>query len=391
MQSLYEVRIEGKNTKRFIKKVYSSGIYIEDIEMNDKVAYLKLTKENYEKLKKIKTVYKVEIVRLYGIIRVIDIVKRNSIFFLMLGLGDIYLIILSNIVFNIEVIHSKKEIRDLVNKELKYYGIEKYNFVKSYKEKEEIEKEILEAHKDKLEWLEIERIGTKYEIRVEERIIKRPNVEEKKQNIVAKKDGIIIKIQASKGEIKKKIGDYVKKGDVIISGSITKDEEVKNQVSAKGSIYAEVWYKTSVDMPYYYKEENKTGKRKKVLKFRFLNKDFYLLNFNKYKNYEEKSIFSLKNNILPIRFSYALEEETNVLELLYSPEEAIEAAKELSDKKVKNNLKDGEKIISSKVLSTNEQENYVRVTMFYKIMEEISDTEEIKKVEEKIEEKSKTN
>ena len=309
----------------------------------------------------------------------------------MLGLGYIYLIILSNIVFNIEVIHSKKEIRDLVNKELKYYGIEKYNFVKSYKEKEEIEKEILEAHKDKLEWLEIERIGTKYEIRVEERIIKRPNVEEKKQNIVAKKDGIIIKIQASKGEIKKKIGDYVKKGDVIISGSITKDEEVKNQVSAKGSIYAEVWYKTSVDMPYYYKEENKTGKRKKVLKFRFLNKDFYLLNFNKYKNYEEKSIFSLKNNILPIRFSYATEEETNVLELLYSPEEAIEAAKELSDKKVKNNLKDGEEIITSKVLSTNEQENYVRVTMFYKVMEEISDSEEIKKVEEKIEEKSKTN
>ena len=85
MQSLYEVKIEGKNTKRFIKKVYSSGIYIEDIEMNDKVAYLKLTKENYEKLKKIKTVYKAEIVRLYGIIRVIDIVKRNSIFFFNAG------------------------------------------------------------------------------------------------------------------------------------------------------------------------------------------------------------------------------------------------------------------------------------------------------------------
>ena len=378
MHSFYQIKIEGRDVKRFIKKLYNASIYIEDMEIYDRVAYIKVTKENYEKIKKIKTIYKIKVVRLFGFIRLIDILKRHYIFFVGILLGYIYLTFLSNIIFDIEIIHSKKEIRDLINKELRYYGIEKYKFVKSYREKEEIEVKILENHKDRLEWLEIDRIGTKYQIRVEERIIKKPSTEEKQRDIVAKKDGIIARIQASKGEIKKKIGDYVKKGDVIISGSITKNEEIKNKVAASGSVYAEVWYKTSINMPYYYREEIKTGNKNKVLKFKFLNKDFYLLNFNKYKNYKEEDFFSLKNNILPISFSYSLEEQTNVTEVLYSPEEAIKTAKVRSDNKLKSQLKKEEKIISSKILSTVEQENYVSVTIFYKVLEDITQTAEIK-------------
>ena len=378
MYSLYQIKIEGRDVKRFIKKLYNASIYIEDMEIYDRVAYIKVSKENYEKIKKIKTIYKIKVVRLFGFIRLIDILKRHYIFFIGILLGYIYLTFLSNIIFDIEIIHSKKEIRDLINKELRYYGIEKYSFVKSYKQKEEIETKILEDHKDKLEWLEIDRIGTKYEIRVEERIIKNPIIETQKQDVVAKKDGILVKIQASKGEIKKKIGDYVKKGDVIISGSITKDEEVKNQVAASGSVYAEVWYKTSINMPYYYREEIKTGNQNKVFKFKFLNKDFYLFNFNKYKNYKEEDFFSLKNNLLPVSFSYSLEEETNVTEVLYSPEEAIKVAKERCDEKLKSQLKKEEKIISSKILSTIEQENYVSVTIFYKVLENITQTAKIK-------------
>lgn len=378
MHSLYQIKIEGRDVKRFIKKLYNASIYIEDMELYDRVAYIKVTKENYEKIKKIKTIYKIKVVRLFGFIRLIDILKRHYIFFVGILLGYIYLTFLSNIIFDIEIIHSKKEIRDLINKELRYYGIEKYKFVKSYREKEEIEVKILENHKDRLEWLEIDRIGTKYQIRVEARIIKKPSTEEKQRDIVAKKDGIIARIQASKGEIKKKIGDYVKKGDVIISGSITKNEEIKNKVAASGSVYAEVWYKTSINMPYYYREEIKTGNKNKVLKFKFLNKDFYLFNFNKYKNYKEEDFFSLKNNILPISFSYSLEEQTNVTEVLYSPEEAIKTAKVRSDNKLKSQLKKEEQIISSKILSTVEQENYVSVTIFYKVLEDITQTAEIK-------------
>ncbi len=376
-RSIYEVRVEGNDIKRFIKKLYRSNIYIEDLEIYDKCAYFKLTKENYEKLIKIKTIYKVEVTRLYGIIKLVDIIKRNYFFIVGIIISYIYLLFLSNVIFDVEVIHSKKEIRDLLYKELNNYGIKKYNMVKSYKTKENIEKKILEDNKDKLEWLEIEKSGVKYKIKVEERVINSPKDEELPHNVVAKKDGIILKIQASKGEVRKKVNDYVKKGDIIISGLITKGEEIKNQVPAEGVVYAEVWYKTKVNMPYYYREERKTGKSKKTIKFSFLNKDFYIFNFDKYKSYKQQEIFGLKNNLLPIGFSYSKEYETIVSEHLYSPEEAVEAAISLSNKKLEENFTENERIISSRVLSTTEYENYISVEIFYKIFENITEEESI--------------
>ena len=125
----YKIKIEGKDVKRFIKKLYSNNIYFNDIEMYDKYAYVEVDKSNYEKLKQIKTIYKIEIVKLYGIIRIIDFIKRYSLFLMILGVGLLYLIFLSNIIFKVEVIHSKREIRDLLYKELKYYNIVNYHFV----------------------------------------------------------------------------------------------------------------------------------------------------------------------------------------------------------------------------------------------------------------------
>lgn len=375
--STYKIKIEGKDVKRFIKKLYSNNIYFNDIEMYDKYAYVEVDKSNYEKLKQIKTIYKIEIVKLYGIIRIIDFIKRYSLFLIILGVGLLYLIFLSNIIFKVEVIHSKKEIRDLLYKELKYYNLDKYHFVKSYKEKEKIEEYILNKHKDKLEWLEIERIGTKYEVRVEERIIKKENDKLDVQNIVAKKDGIITKIEASKGEIVKKVGDYVKKGDIIISGTIKKDDVIKGKVAASGNVYAEVWYKTIVDMPYYYKNSTKTGRKRKVLKIKFLDKDIYIFGFKKYKFYDEKRILYLKSRILPIGFSYSLEKELNVEEYLYSPEEAVNTAIEYASKKLQKNLGENESIISKTVLNSNENENYITVEIFYKVNENITDTSDI--------------
>ena len=83
-----------------------------------------------------------------------------------------------------------------------------------------VEEHGLIEYKDKIDWLEIERVGTKYVIRVEERILNEKKQNKVNQNIIASKSGIIKKIEAKEGQIVKNKNDYVKKGDVIISGNI---------------------------------------------------------------------------------------------------------------------------------------------------------------------------
>ena len=63
-RSIYEVKIEGKDIRRFIQKLYRCNIYFEDIDIYDRVAYVKLTSENYKKLLDVKTIYQIKLIRL---------------------------------------------------------------------------------------------------------------------------------------------------------------------------------------------------------------------------------------------------------------------------------------------------------------------------------------
>lgn len=382
-ESIYEVKIEGKDVKRFIKTLYRRKIELINIVYDDNSLYIKLNKSNYEKLLELKTIYEIKLTKLYGIAKYKYLIKKNMMFLISLLFGLILLFSLSNIIFDVEVVHRKKEIRNLIYKELKRYNIEKYNLVLPFSNQEEIVKNILENNKDKLEWMEIERVGVKYIIRVEERIINEIPKEEEKRHVVAKKDGIIMHIDASSGEIVKKINEYVKKGDIIISGNIHKGEEVKSTVVAEGNVYAEVWYEVNVDMPLTYREEYKTGKKKKTLTLTIFNKNYSLLDLFPYKHKKITEHIIFKNNILPIKLSFNDEEELRVIDEVYTFDEAVDKAIELAKDKLSKKLKNDEKILYEKKLKTTQNNSTIMVRVFFKVYENITS---YAKVEETIEE-----
>ena len=66
-KSYYRLKITGKDVKRFLKQLYNLNIFFEEIEFKEKELYIKVDKDNYKKIKKIKTIYKIEIINLYGI------------------------------------------------------------------------------------------------------------------------------------------------------------------------------------------------------------------------------------------------------------------------------------------------------------------------------------
>lgn len=373
--SYYELKIEGKDVKRFIKQLYNLGIYFENVEFSDKKAYVKVDKDNYKKLKKVKTIYKIKIVNLYGGSKIKDIIYRHNIFFIAIILGIIFLNILCNIVFEIEIDTENKELYKLITKELNEKGMRKYTIVKKFSTRQKIINTILEENKDKLEWMEIERVGIKYIVRVEERIIKKENEKCHPRDIIAKKDGIILSITSSSGEIIKSINDYVKKGEIIISGTITKNEEEKNKVCAEGKILAETWYQITVEVPYNYKETIYTKEKKKNLSITIFDKRYSL--FADYDDYitEEKS---LKNNIIPIKIS--LEENQKIIKIdhIYTEEELDLKALEISREKLLSILDEDSEILLEKKLKTTPKNSTIEVVVFFKVKENITKYQNIR-------------
>lgn len=374
LRSSIVLNIKGKNVNRFINKLVKQNIDILNIRyINYKEIEIRVFKSDLEKIEKIKSIYELSEVNSYGLIKIKKILIKNKILLFFMFIGFLFILLLTNVIFDVEVVHNKKEIQELLISELKKYGITEKKFVKSFNEIEKIKKEILEKYKDKLEWIEIERVGTKYIVRVEERKIPNSDVETQNRNIVAKKSAIIKTIIAENGVVVKNVNDYVKAGDVIVSGNIYLNEALKSVVRANGKVYGEVWYKSEVEMPFVYYEENYTSNINKVLTLSFLNKRFELFNFNKFENKEidEKNI--VKHLFLPIKLSLETQREVKKTDKIYTIDEAIEMAKNKSISSMESKLNDKEYIISSKNLKVEIKESKIVLEMFFSVYEDITD------------------
>jgi similar to stage IV sporulation protein len=284
-----------------------------------------------------------------------------------------------------EIIHQDKNIRELVSNELKKYGIVKYSWRKGYDELEEIEDKILEENKELLEWIEISLYGTKYIVRIEERKLNNDVSKFQYQSIVSKKDAVIVRIDAIKGEKVRLVNEYVSKGDTIISGYITRPNNTKIATQAEGIVYGEVWYEVEVDYPIVYQETNLTGRSKTVYALYFLGSRFGLFDFDKYRSFEYKSQVLVGSNFLDIKFVKEEQYEAIVKDEVYTEDVAKVKAIDYIKNKIISDNRDVVKIRDVKILNASSDEDSIEFKLFVRAIEDIGEIVAIEDVNESVE------
>ncbi|MBE6153326.1 MAG: hypothetical protein E7166_03800 [Firmicutes bacterium] len=374
-----KLKVSGKNIERFIKRLYKNDIEIISLKYIDfKTIIITTYLEDYEKIEKFKSIYKITKLGYGGLIKVKRKLFINRFLILFLVIGYMFILFLSNIIFEVQVVHTSVDIRNLVIKELNKYNIKKYNIKKNFEELNKISNKILENNKDKIEWISIENIGTKVKVKVEERKLNLEVEEYPIQNIVATKSGIIKKITAKNGVVVKNINDYVTKGDIIISGVITDTygEKILDKVSANGSVFAEVWYTVDLEYPIIYTKDTKTGNKKTMYEIEFLNKRIPLFT-KSYKHSIDNSKIILKNPLIPFGILKTQKQEITKEDNVYLPEEALEKAIKLARNKIESRLDKNEYIIKEKKLSFYQKDSKIVVEMFFSVLENIGKPSEI--------------
>ena len=376
-KSKVALKIKGKNINRFIKRLTTRKINILSLKyINDNEAKIIIYKKDYEEVLKVKSIYEVLEEDVFGYLKIQRTLKINKHLIIFLLIGYLIFLTLTHMVFDIEVVHSNKDIRNLITEELKENGITKYTFKKSYQELNKIKEKILNDHPDEIEWLEIETQGTKYIVRVEEREIVRETENNNPRNIVAKKDAVIKKTIASKGDIVRNTDDYVKKGDIIVNGEIMLEDKSMGKVKAEGKVYGEVWYVTKTQYPFVYYEEKETGNTKENYAIKFLNKDIEL-SLKKYKNKKCEENVLLSHPLLPIKLVYQKQKEIKVISQILTFDEALVKAEDYATKKIEKNLRQDEYIIRSKYLKSSVKESTIEVEMLFAVYEDITSYQEI--------------
>ena len=364
MNSYLIIKVYGNNISKFINRCHKNNINIINIKkISYKEILIKINYNDYEKLNKIKTIYKLTIISSTGYLKFKELLNKYKFLIIFSILGILFLIYLSNTIFKINVISFNSELNKKVLRDLNSYGIKKYSLKKSYDEVSKIKEKLLEKYNNSIEWIEITDVGTTYEVKIVER--KKPKSQKKLEysNIVAGKSGVIKKIYAEDGMKMVDINTYVNKGDIIISGAITKDEEIKTLVEAKGKVYAEVWYNVNIEFPLKYTEKKYTNNK-------YISK-------NRFKNFDREYLKRIKSNLIPFEVGIENQKEVKIINDKYSINEAKIKAKEQAKEKILQSLDSDEFISSQKTLKFYSKDSKIIMDMFFSCYEEIGKKQKI--------------
>ena len=133
IESSIRVKITGKNVNNYLKRLIANKIDLIDLKYNShNEAVVTIKYSDYLKLKTVRSSYDVKVTNTYGKLRIRNKIKRSYILLSSIILGIALIILLSNIIFSIEVIHTNKSVIELVSNELNKNGLKKYTFKKKY-------------------------------------------------------------------------------------------------------------------------------------------------------------------------------------------------------------------------------------------------------------------
>ena len=377
----YVIKIEGRRPSSLLSLLIILKIpFIKKAETKDSLI-IEIEEDQFQRIKKLVPTYEVTILKRTGISYLLNLYKTKKVFLFSILFAFLVITVLTNITFSIRIVETDSAIKEMLLDDLKENGIIKYHFKVPYKKKEQIRQKILDKEKESLEWLEIEEIGTMYQVKAIKRVNNPKEETLTPRSIVAKKKGRITRIEADYGEVTAKKNDVVEKGDTLISGLIKNKDEIKTKVAARGKVYAEVWYQVNLNLPTIYQEETKTGNQKNILEILFLDKNIFISELFKYQNSINKEKVIYQSNLIPFRISFTKKEEINIKQVTYQNKSSQKEIEQLAIKKLKQRLGNNIKILSINVLKKKTSADRIEVELFFKVEEDITSYESLENID----------
>ena len=347
-----KICVEGYYIERFINICANNKILIWNLKREKNVRlYLNIGIDDFKKISEVarKTKCKVKIERKKGLPFILNKYRKRKIFAMFLIIVIFLVILTSNYIWNIDI--QEENNRELINieEDLKTAGL-KTGILKSKVNSKDIINNIRLKRND-IAWMGIELKGTNVIVKVVKAEEKPEIINETEYcNIISNKNGVITKINAQNGTAMVKVGDTVKEGMTLISGTMEGKYTGTRYVHSIGEIEAKVWHTKSKKIYYNQDKYTETGAQEKKYGIKINN---FEINFNKrvskFKFYdtinEEKKFKIFSNLYLPIsvtKLTYKEQEKTSVI---YDLEEATNIGIEQLDEELLNEITEKNNIL----------------------------------------------
>lgn len=372
------VRVSGKGIERFINKLLRTGLTIWNVKRHgtETVSFnVKLKDISPLRRAARKSGCTIRFQKRTGIPFLFKKLIRNSGILIGAALFFMTILFLSNMVWGVEIKGADPATEYQIRKELDKMGIKTGKLQFFIDDVETIQRN-LTNNIQVLTWVGVELNGTTYHLQVVEKNEPAKPEQSGPQHLVAKKEAVITHIFVEKGKTLVNIHDHVNEGQLLVSGLIGKEGQIE-QVSAKGEITGETWYKSYVELPLKstFQVFNGNIKSKYYIKISDLSIPIWGFGKPKFTEYEiEEKVHTIRffKWELPAAFVNSTYREREQVTRIYSNKEAVNEAKEVAIRDIKNSLPEDAMIKGEKVLHQAIENGKVKLSIHFQIIENIA-------------------
>jgi len=373
-----KVKLTGKGIERFLNQLTRNGVSIWNVRKHGSEAVTFYV--NLQDVKKLRipardSQCKIRFLERAGGPFFLRRLWTNSGFLLGACLFFALIMVLSNMVWGIEIKGASPATEHQIRKELDKMGISVGKLQFSIDNVESIQR-VLTDQIGALTWIGVELKGTTYHFQVVEKSEPKKAEAIGPRHLVAKRKAAIVKIFVEKGEPVVKVNDYVLPGQLLVSGLYGKEDDLKS-VAASGEILGETWYSTKVELPLKSTFHVFNGNEKRKYALKIVGKVLPVWGFGKpeFSEYEtevnEQRVNFFKWS-LPLTVEKKTLREREQVTRIYTKQEAIESAKELARKDIKKHLPENAIIKGEKILHQSFENDKVNLTTHFTIIEDIA-------------------
>lgn len=373
------IQVSGNKLERLINRMMNKRLSAWNIiRSNQNAAQVSITLKDFFQLRTLlkETGCQIKILKRVGLPFLLQKMKKRR--GLAGGLVAFCLLfyILSMMIWTVEIEGvSVPENEHYIRQELAEMGVKPGKFRFQVADRETLHRRI-EDMIPGAAWVGFQFNGTTAQLKVVEKALPEVKKATNPRNLVAKKKAIIHDIFVEEGQPVVKPNQYVKQGDLLVSGVLGTEEEPKI-VSAKGIVLGEVWYESNITIPIAQKRSTLTGEG---MKRYYLNLGPFSLKvwgfgkipFDEYEQEKDAYSFSFKEWDMPISWAEEQIQETSETEVRYTEEEAFQLGVKLSRENMYRKLQPEAEIKEENVLRKRTENGKVYIKMHYTVIEEIA-------------------
>jgi similar to stage IV sporulation protein len=300
------IEIQSIMPEKFINLLWKDNIYIKNIRRkNITTRVMEVRLSDFYKINKIakRNGVRIKIVKRRGLSFLLLRFKKNKIVIVgvMLFIGIVYY--MSTFIWKIDINTDSSLPPYEIRQTLKNYGVVP-GISKKNLDVYKLESFLIKNN-DNIMWVRARIDGSRLIVTVEERKSP-PNIvlDNSPCDLIASKDGEVIRLYTTAGTPVVKVGDVVKKGQLLVSG-VQGKEGSTYPIHADGKVLCRTFYERSQSVKITDTKTQRTGKKIENYYININGKKLYLKkhinNFSKYDKIEERKLFFNKETFYEVK------------------------------------------------------------------------------------------